>query len=180
MNWLTARRLGQSARNDVKRYASFALRVQQELAREQQRAKDRTTVANVHDDLERVDYSFREYSYADNEGDADEEAGQLDASRAERVAAALAGSNQWMKRLTGLKKTIDTRMSGGGQENSQSRTPGRLNMDELHAFIRMQAQLIGEIDDENDRLRDSLSARPTRRELLASGIPSFCLAEQQG
>lgn len=182
----------QAARNEVKRYASFALRAQQELACERRQRAEARRVDAADDSVDLEGGSLCDYSHDDSDSSGDERPGDRSSERVER---ALDAHDVWARKITRLTKSgrpharKDSKPAGAsnqlgdGSDLSDSdaqpeAVPVRergprlglgdngLSLHDLKAFLRDQRLCIADLARENARLRDMLRSRPTRQELL--------------
>lgn len=186
----------QTAQNDVKRYASYALRVEQELVREQQRARLRRERGNDDDEdsdgrEDRERESFRDYSYVDDDGEGSEYSPWDDP-----IENAVKQYESWASKITHHIKTsrhdaprprAHTGLMGGDNQevdegqvrksmgNSES-TGGMpaaevsVRLNDLKLFLLEQKEFVANLGRDNAKLRDMLRARPTRRDLLVRSL----------
>ncbi|KAG7385804.1 hypothetical protein PHYPSEUDO_001049 [Phytophthora pseudosyringae] len=153
-----------AARSDVKRYASYALRLQQELAREKQKREECDTGDDflVEEDARSPDWNekYTETSTWDK---------AVGKSRKEHDA--------WSRQIAQVVQMLDGRrgeavegQEKGATHDNQVEERVETVVQLLGPFLQRQKRLIGEIGRENAKLRDMVRARPTRRALLTSQL----------
>ncbi|KAE9008147.1 hypothetical protein PR001_g15527 [Phytophthora rubi] len=153
-----------AARSDVKRYASYALRLQQDLEREKQRREEDTN-RDILDDEDACFPDIRE-KYTGPAAAALWDK-KVEKARKEHVA--------WGRKIDRVVRTLEGRGEAvGGKRRDKNCDSNQVEesvdnvIQELVPFLKQQRSLIGELGRENAKLRDMLQARPTRRELLSS------------
>jgi hypothetical protein len=165
----------QAARNEVKRYASVALLAQQELARERRRRAEGRREDAVGDSEE------GEEGLSDG---SDSSSGERSTGRSNaRVDRAVAAHAKWARKIArlatsdrfrGVKESKAAQASNQADDGSElgdsndrrgERGDG-MDLQCLETFLDEQRMCLDDLARENARLRDSLRARPTRRELL--------------
>ncbi|KAG2806066.1 hypothetical protein PC118_g7782 [Phytophthora cactorum] len=130
-----------AARNDVKRYASYALRLQQELTREKQKIVELGKEEDAGFPHLNGKYIEPAESFAWDK--------KVEKSRTEHGA--------WSRKIDQVAKMLDEKRGEAVAAKEKDAT-------------RDNQRLIGEIGRENAKLRDMLRARPTRRELVTSQL----------
>ncbi|KAG2788691.1 hypothetical protein PC129_g12873 [Phytophthora cactorum] len=150
-----------AARNDVKRYASYALRLQQELTREKQKIVELGKEEDAGFPHLNGKYIEPAESFAWDK--------KVEKSRTEHGA--------WSRKIDQVAKMLDEKR--GEAVAAKEKDATRDNqvgesvenvIQSLEPFLNQQKRLIGEIGRENAKLRDMLRARPTRRELVTSQL----------
>ncbi|KAG1701515.1 hypothetical protein DVH05_010816 [Phytophthora capsici] len=142
-----------AARSDAKRYASYALRLQQELAQERQKHID--------------DNGFKEYGEKYVES--------VDVSEWDtKVEKSVKKTDAWRRKINGIVNMMDEKVLDSQEEDSkggnqvEERPERTLKM--LGPFLLQLKNFIGELGRDNAKLRDMLRTRPTRRELVSSQL----------
>ncbi|KAG6970119.1 hypothetical protein JG688_00005033 [Phytophthora aleatoria] len=162
--------LHQAARNDVKRYASYALRLQQELTREKQKIVELGKEEDAGFPHLNGKYIEPAEAFAWDK--------KVDKSRTEHGA--------WSRKIDQVAKMLDEKRGeavaakekDATRENQVGESVENV-IQSLEAFLKQQERLIGEIGRENAKLRDMLRARPTRRELVVSWL-IYCTEVGEG
>ncbi|KAL4137349.1 hypothetical protein PRIC2_000871 [Phytophthora ramorum] len=148
-----------AARSDVKRYASFALRLQQELAREKQKQEEQDKGKSILDE-EGARFPVFNEKYTEPSGTFVWDK-RVDKARQEHVA--------WSRKIDLVVQMLDGR--NGGEKMREKRS-NQLDesvenvIREIVSFLQQQKHFITELGRENIKLRDMVHARPTRRELV--------------
>ncbi|KAH7461477.1 uncharacterized protein KRP23_14320 [Phytophthora ramorum] len=146
-------------RSDVKRYASFALRLQQELAREKQKQEEQDKGKSILDE-EGARFPVFNEKYTEPSGTFVWDK-RVDKARQEHVA--------WSRKIDLVVQMLDGR--NGGEKMREKRS-NQLDesvenvIREIVSFLQQQKHFITELGRENIKLRDMVHARPTRRELV--------------
>uniref|UniRef100_H3GFH9 DUF4460 domain-containing protein n=1 Tax=Phytophthora ramorum TaxID=164328 RepID=H3GFH9_PHYRM len=144
-----------AARSDVKRYASFALRLQQELAREKQKQEEQDKGKSILDE-EGARFPVFNEKYTEPSGTFVWDK-RVDKARQEHVA--------WSRKIDLVVQMLDGR--NGGEKMREKRS-NQLDesvenvIREIVSFLQQQKHFITELGRENIKLRDMVHARPTR------------------
>ncbi|ETL43357.1 hypothetical protein F441_06315 [Phytophthora nicotianae CJ01A1] len=150
-----------AARNDAKRYASYALRLQQELAREKQKGGEQDKDNDILDE----DFFHFDEKYART---------AKTFAWDKKVEKFRKRQDVWSRKIDQVAQMITERRSGAEEKDAILDNQVEESVDgvveRLVPFLQQQKRLIGDIGRENVKLRDMLRARPTRRELVASQL----------
>lgn len=148
----------------MKRYASYALRLQQELAREKLKRHENQDDEILDEEDARFPDLNEKYTGPSGTFVWDK---KVEKATKEHVA--------WARKIDRVAHMLDERR--GEAVRSKEKDARRDNqmeqsienvMQSLVPFLQHQRRLIGELGRENTKLRDMFHARPTRRELLVS------------
>ncbi|KAL3671911.1 hypothetical protein V7S43_002579 [Phytophthora oleae] len=140
-----------TARSDVKRYASYALRLQQELAQEKQKSIDTDSFEKDDSDkcMESMDISYW----------------------GTKVEESVKKSDAWRRKINRIVDMMDERAPECKEKDSKQVEEGaERTLKMLGPFLLQLKGLIGELGRDNAKLRDMLRARPMRRELVTSQL----------
>ncbi|GMF52335.1 unnamed protein product [Phytophthora fragariaefolia] len=148
-----------SARSDVKRYASYALRLQQELEREKQSREEEGGDVRGEEPMRFAEFK-ENYTAPATTSQWDR---KVEKTRADHVV--------WGRKIDRLVQMLGGRGEAAGGERESATRDNQMDesvhnvIQELVPFLRQQRSLIGGLGRENAQLRGMLQARPTRREL---------------